>query len=140
MVLPVAGSTVTRTETTPIIGAASSSEMESKGAFSLGFQGALGLGYNLSEKLSLFGELSHVSLKIKGKSSSVTENISGGVDVLGLMDTYDKETVFVDELNSSSNNSSYNPNPVNTGSAREELASTSNYNALFINIGVKFNF
>lgn len=138
LVLPVAGSTITRTETTPIIGAASTQEMESKGALSLGFQGALGVGYKMSEKLSLFGELSHVSLRIKGKTQSVTENMVAGVDVLSAMTIYQKETVYVDEINASSNNGS-NPNQ-NDGAAREALASTSNYNALFINIGVKFNF
>lgn len=134
-VIPVAGSTVTEYRDN----AGNEQDIESAGSFSLGYQGALGVSYSISDKLSIFGEISGVSLRIKSKSQSITKVSSSGIDILPLMSTYAKETVFVDELSNSSNNSSYNDN-FSTDAPKEELANTSNYNAQFINIGVKFNF
>lgn len=134
-VIPVAGSTVTEYRDN----AGNAQDIESSGSFSLGYQGALGVSYGISDKLSIFGEISGVSLRIKSKSQTVTKASAMGIDALPFMTTYDKETVFVDELSGSSNNSSYNVN-YSDASAKEELANTSNYNAQFINIGVKFNF
>lgn len=135
LVVPVAGSTITEYRDN----AGNAQDIESAGSFSFGYQGALGVSYSISEKLSLFGEFSGVNLRIKSKSQTVTSFSAIGIDVLGLMTTYDKETVYVDQLSNSSNNSSYNAN-YSENSAKEELANTSNYNAQFINIGVKFNF
>lgn len=139
IVLPVAGSTTTNVEAT-FFGGTSSQEISSKGAFSAGFTGAIGVNFGLSDKLSIFGELSHVSLRIKGKTQTIESSEVNGVNQLVGATTYMLETSYVGELNSSSNNSSYNPNPVNQGAAKEELAGNSNFNALFINLGVKFNF
>ena len=139
LVLPVTGSTVAeyRDDTNPL--ASVEQDFESKGATSLGFQGAIGVNYNLSDNLSLFGELGAVNLRIKSGTRTMTRNMVGGVDVLSAMDTYDKETVYVDELNPSSNNSSYNSN-ASDSQAKEELAGTTNFNAMVISVGVKYNF
>lgn len=139
-VLPVGGSTIAeyRDDTNPIIGAVER-DFESKGAMSLGFQGAFGVKVDFGS-LSLFGEISAVSLRIKSASNTMTRNSVGGVDFLEAMDTYDKETTFVDELNSSSNNSSYNLLNVNSNSAKEDLASKTNFSAIFLNIGLRYNF
>lgn len=139
LVLPVGGSTVAeyRDDTNPL--GSVEQDFESKGATSVGFQGALGVNYTLSDKLSLFGELSSVNLRIKSATRTMTNYKFGTTDLLASADTYGTETTYVDELNPSSNNSSYNSD-YSTASAREDLATTTNFNGLFINIGVKFNF
>lgn len=140
LVLPVGGSTVTEyrdSGTNPLVGRVEQ-DFESKGAMSIGFQGAIGVNYNLSDKLSLFGEVGSVNLRIKGASRTVTAYSVDGTDQLANLDTYDKETVYVEELNPNSNNGAYNSN-TNDNQAREELSSSTNYNAMFISVGVKFN-
>lgn len=137
LVLPAGGSTVTQVvDNNSFPGVTFEQEYESTGAFSLGFMGAIGVDYTLSDKLSIFGELNGVNLRIKSNTRSTTKSSANGTDNLGDMDTYDKEIVYVDELNSNSNNAGYNPN-YSTSSAQEQLASTTNFNGLFINIGVK---
>lgn len=139
LVLPVGGKTVTDVYNNINPNSVEEYSVESSGQFSLGYMGTFGVSFGLSDNLSFFGELQGINLRIKSKSSSITSYTMGGTDVMGTLTTYDKETVYVDELNSSSNNSSYNTNP-NDGAAKESLASTSNYNGMFINVGLKFNF
>ncbi len=138
LVLPAGGSTISeyRDNTNP--SSVVERDIETTGALSLGFQGAIGVNYSLSESLSIFGEISGVNLRIKRATSSVTKSTVNGTDVLGMMTTYEKETTYVDELNSSSNNGAYNPN-YSTGSAKESLATTTNFNGVFFNIGVKYS-
>jgi len=140
LVLPVSGATTleVRNTTNPLIGEVQQ-DFETKGAISVGFQGAVGVNYKLSDNLSLSGELSAVNLRIKAATRSMTRNPVGGTDVLESMDTYDKETTYVDELGSSSNNAAYNLTGVNTGSAIEELATKTNFSALFINVGITYS-
>jgi hypothetical protein len=54
------------------------------------------------------------------------------------MDTFGKETTYVDELTASSNTGS-NPN-YNKDAAREALKETSPFSAIGINIGITFSF
>ncbi len=141
LVLPVGGSTVTEyrdSGTNPLVGSVEQ-DFESKGAMSIGFQGAMGVSYNLSDKLSLFGELGAVNLRIKGDTRSVTAYRVDGTDQMSNLDTYDKETVYVEELGPNSNNSAYNLTSVDENKAKEELSNSTNYNAMFISIGVKFS-
>ena len=134
--MPVGGSTVTNhngTSTDPL-GSVSSHDIvaESKGAFSLGFQGALGIAYGVSDNLSIFGEFSHVSLRIKGKTTTITSYKSDGVEIVGDLNTIQTDTEYVDEVSDTDN--------MDVNSPHKELNSTTNYNSLFINLGVKFNF
>ena len=138
LVLPVAGSTKSTVDITAP-GNVTAMNITSKGAFTMGYTGALGVAYGLNEKLSLFGEVSHTNLRITSKTQTIESSTTNGSDNLAGAPAYFKETKFVDELNSSSNNTSYNSN-TNLNAAKEELASKTNFNALFINLGVKFNF
>lgn len=137
-VLPVGGSTVTeyRDNTS---GTMVAIDYESKGMLSLGFQGAIGVDYSMSDKLSIFGEFAPTVLQIKSNTRSITTYTVGGADQLAGMDTYDKEQVSVDELTNTSNSFSTNPN-ANTGAAEEVLRSSTNFNGAFINVGVRFRF
>lgn len=143
LILPVAGSTTinqNRDDVTPIGTTETRTELSSKGAFSVGFQGALGVSYGISDKLSLFGELKSVSLRIKSKSAKVNSSTTAGVNNLAGVPAYGTDINFVDELSASSNNLTYNPTGTNLNAAKDDLATRSNFNALFINLGVKFNF
>lgn len=139
LVLPVTGTTFSRAEDSGAgalsgFGTAATFKAETKGQFSLGYSGAIGGNYNLSDNLSLFAELSGNYLRIKGKSTSYTEYTVAGQDVLGVMPTYMKEIEYEDEVNPLLD-------PSDTPSAaRKELAPKNNYSAIFLNIGIKFNF
>lgn len=139
LVLPVSGKTISEYRDNTTASSVVERDAETKGAISLGFQGAIGVDYGISDKLSIFGELSGVSLRIKSATMSMTKYTVNGADQMGSLNTYDKETTFVEELTPSSNNSNYNPSGTNTGSAKEELSGRTNFNGLFINVGVKIN-
>ncbi len=149
LVLPVITSTmqeIRSSEEVPMLGTMTAEwdteirDTEIKGAMSLGYQGAIGVSYGLSDNLSLFGELSGINLRVKAASSEMTKLTSEGVDVpLASLDRYYTHTNYVDELNSSSNNEYYNDD-FDSSKAADELRFSSNFNALFINVGVKYSF
>ncbi|MBC9813103.1 outer membrane beta-barrel protein [Crocinitomicaceae bacterium CZZ-1] len=114
-------------------------ETTTKGNVSLGFRGSVGIGYNISELIGLQLEVFHTSLTIKPKSRAIDSYTVAGQDISGMLTVYDKETKYIDELNSTSNNSSTNPN-YSAGVAKEELATKSNFSQFGVSLGVKFNF
>jgi len=140
LVLPVSGSTVTTLEDNTNPSFVEKGTFETKGAMSLGYMGSLGVSFGLSDKLSLFGELNGVNLRIKSASQTITEYTVAGVDQLANMDKYDKETTYVEELTPSSNNGWTNNTSVDVNKAKDDLSSNVNFSALFINVGVKINF
>jgi len=146
-------------------------EAEFKGQFSLGFESVAGVNYNISDKLSVFGEVSFTMLRIRRATSEVKKGIatmSNGdehniLPLLSIGGVYEY-TEFVDEIDvleidKAKNNApirediilpSGQPFPVqlfpitNYGSTAEKahqlLASDGAYNAIGLNIGVRFNF
>lgn len=147
VVLPVAGSTINEVSNVTEVPALSKTyttkvKTETQGAFSLGFNTAIGAKLALSDKLSVFGELSLTTLSIKAASTKYTEYSSegfAGTTKLEDLPVYQKETVYVDKLTASSNNASYNSS-YKTTQANDALAPVANYNTLGINVGVKFAF
>lgn len=141
LVMPAFGTTFSKIENTGAAGPGSgyTREIETKGAFSIGFNGAIGVSYGISDKLSIFGELSGMNLHINAKEQTLVAATNNGTDVMGFLTTYDKNTTFVDELTATSNNDDFNAN-YTEDQAREALRTRNNFSALFINLGVKFNF
>lgn len=146
LVLPVIGKTISRMDgvngnvtSSGIKKDLSHQETTTKGAFSLGLKGAIGLNYKLNDKLSLFVEAYTISLKIKSKHSEITKSTYNGKDALSSATTYDKEVDYVSELNKDSNNSDYNDN-YSEGKPKEELFSKTDFNQTGAKIGIKFNF
>lgn len=141
IVLPLAGTTFTKVDDSGAAGpgTGSTARYETKGAFSYGFNGVLGLNYKLNDRFGIFGELSSVNLRINAKSRSLTAATSNGTDVYGSLTTYQKETTYQDKLDGSSNNSTYNTN-YSTGSAKDDLRTRNNFSGLFLNIGLKISF
>ncbi len=105
---------------------------ESSGKFSLGYTGSLGTTFNLSDKLSIFGELQYINLRIKGDKQTITKYEVDGKDKMSDLPTSLKETVFVDQLTEKSNTDATKP--------AEALRNSSNYNSFGVNVGIKFNF
>jgi opacity protein-like surface antigen len=141
IVLPIAGTTFTNVDDTGAAGpgTAGTTAYETKGAPSFGFSGALGVNYSFNERFALFGELNTVNLRINAKSRTMTEATSNGTDVLGSLNTYQKETTYQDKLDGSSNNAAYNSS-YSTGQAKDDLRTRNNFSALFINIGLRISF
>jgi opacity protein-like surface antigen len=135
LVLPVAGKTTFQTAGDQFTFPSTTSilvEGESTGQFSLGYTGSLGANFNLSDNLSLFGELQFINLRIKGDTQTITKYEFGGQDIISNFDKEDLETVYVDELNQDSNSDSNKP--------KEELRNSSNYNSFGLNVGIRFKF
>ncbi len=142
---------------------------ETKGQFSIGFDAALGMEYQVTDLISIFGELQATALTIKSKQTKVSQydgtyqlenspvtldelfNAVGllGIDLdlttLGLYQNIDevplseKEINYVDELNSSTN-SPFFPDSFDENRASDELGRRENYSSIGINLGIKFNF
>lgn len=144
-------------------------EAESFGQFSIGFEGALGGEFKVTDMISVFGEVNFSTLHIKSKETKVLkydgvyaldgsplsiEDLEGafdfvGIDVsfsnLGLYENIDEvptseaHFIYVDELNASTNNAAFNQN-FNDQLPEDQLARKDNNSSLGINLGVKFNF
>jgi len=135
LVLPVSGKTTFKTEGMTFNGVGTSSllvEGNSTGSFSMGFTGSFGTTFNLSDNLSIFGELQLINLRIKNATQTITKYEVAGNDILPLMDEEDVSTEYVTTLNQDSNNDSNKPNKV--------IGSSTNYNSLGINVGIKYKF
>jgi opacity protein-like surface antigen len=142
VVMPVSGKTVvTSKEVSPTMAGmvTTEAEVEYKGSFAIGFAGAFGYAFELSDNMHLFGEMEYIALTIKGKTSEVTKYNVNGIDAIPSMDTYDKQTNYVDELNSSSNNGTYNKKPDMT-KAKDDLRTSTVYSSFRFNVGITMAF
>ena len=106
--------------------------METKGSFSMGFIGAIGYNYALSDNMNLFGELEYIGLSIKSGTAEFTQYDVDGKDQLVNMDTAQKEYEFVDEVDNSTTYNKDNPTKV--------LKQKAPFSSFGINIGVTFSF
>jgi len=143
MVIPVTGSTVVNKSTEfkmPVSGDKMTSEEEItyKGSFAIGFAGAMGYQYEISDNMHLFGELEYVSLTIRGKSSEITSKKVNDKDQLEAMTTFQKETNFVDKLDKDSNTAA-NPK-VDATKPLDDLRTSTVYSSLRFNIGITMAF
>ncbi len=120
------------------------------GAFSLGFNGFVGVNVNYpNENFQLFFEIRHSNMRIKSKDALLvqwdeTDKASGEVmDRLATANTFEKEIIFRDQLSPESNTITAT---VSSGvnfdfnQPLELLATKTNFNALSFNIGVKIRF
>ena len=143
MVLPVTGKTIVeQTEVTDMGGGVTVTQeviQELKGAFSMGFAGAIGYEFEISDALMFFGEFEYIGLNIKGNTATVTQYNVNGADQLAAMTTYQKETTYVDMLDATSNNGAYNATP-DMAVARDAMRSSSGYSSFRINVGVSMYF
>lgn len=124
-VLPVMGSTTrfASDQNGGGPGVLSESEVKSKGKFSVGFVGVVGYQFNLSDQLSLFGEVEYIGLGIKRASTEITKFEVGGTDVLNTLPADQINQDYEDEVDAGSTTA---------------LSSKSQYSSIGLNIGVRF--
>ncbi len=130
-VLPVGGKTTVNQET-EFTGTQTNIKTENTGAFSLGYFGGAGVSIKMGDNLKVFVEVESVNLRIKQKTSVITEYSVDGSDQLSSLSTQNKETEYVDAVSSSDNTDINQP--------RKILANTTNFSSFGFNVGVRFNF
>lgn len=142
LAIPVLGDTKgLREASSPNHSGFSKTEVETttKGNISLGFRGSVGLGYNITELIALNLEVFHTSLTIKPKTRTINSFSVDGQSQITNAPTYATEVNYVNELNSSSNNSDYNTN-ISVDAPKDEIPSKTNFSQFGVSLGVKFNF
>jgi opacity protein-like surface antigen len=111
-----------------------SEKMELSGGIALGLKAGAGVTYNLSEKLSLFGEINMVNLSYSPTKGKLKKSSIDGTDRLPDMKTSEKEVDFVESYTSDTNTPYTNDVP------RKELIETYPFGSAGINVGIQFKF
>jgi opacity protein-like surface antigen len=145
MIIPVSGKTIVKTTSEitvaafPAANSKGEEEQEYHGKFAMGFAGAIGYNFALSDNMNLFGELEYVALSIRSNTAEITKSTTNGTDNLANADVYDYKIEYVDELTKSSNNSNYNANYDKT-KAKEDLRTSNGYSSLRFSVGITMSF
>jgi Outer membrane protein beta-barrel domain len=105
-------------------------EWETKKGMAFGLQGTVGINWVLKDKLDLFTEVSFVSMSFYAKERELTLATRNGADQLATMQTYQKKTEFVKQLNPNATFDATKPQQV--------LQEASAFSALSFNVGVKY--
>lgn len=107
-------------------------QFEYTGGIYIGFTGAFGLTYQLSDNIALYSELTRYFISWGATNGQYTEVTVNGVDELGNMTTSEKEFEFVDRVDQSMNQ--------NPGEPTKFLKSYTPLNSLTLNFGLHFTF
>jgi hypothetical protein len=110
---------------------------EIRGRFGVGYSGTLGAQYRIYERMYLFAEVEAIHLAVRRTSSQVTFFSLNGNDALNQLNRYERETNYVNELTSTSNNPRTNSN-VNDNLPSDQLTSTTFFNSVGMNFGIKY--
>jgi hypothetical protein len=124
-VIPLVGKTTSTSENPNGGGPGVPSEIivDAKGKFGVGYVGAL--GYQLSMgNVAIFGELEYIGLSVKRSSTEITTYKVGGVDQLPFLTDDQINTTYED---------------MTTFGGTTGQGSSSPYNSIGVNIGVRFN-
>jgi hypothetical protein len=103
------------------------------GGIALGFMGAVGAKFKLSDNMSLFAELNTINQSYAPKKGELTEYSFNGTDRLPNLNTYQKEVEFVDKI---TYDGSYPP----TSEPRKELKQKLPLGSVGINFGLEIRF
>lgn len=124
------------------LGATTNITLKTQGALSLGFNGAVGVKYNILPFISVFVEANGQYLTTRSKSSQITQWDADGVSKIGSAATdrsvYRTQFNFVNQLNGTSNNAQYNPN-YSTSKPKDDIGPTGAFSNLGLNVGLTFN-
>lgn len=140
LVLPLGGVTTMQFDIPGIFSnnqASSTHTEEIKGRFGVGFSGTMGAQYRVYDRIYLFTEVEAIHLALRRQSGKVTSFSINGNDAINQLNLYNLETNYVDELTPTSNNPRTNPN-LNENAPADELTSTSFFNSVGLNIGIKY--
>ncbi|RLD64102.1 MAG: hypothetical protein DRI84_08995 [Bacteroidetes bacterium] len=149
LIIPVLGTTVVTGHNNNFMGMGIKQEytVENKGAFSIGFIGAIGYGFALNDNMTLFGEIEYIGLSIKSGSKTFTQFDLDGVDQLEndkplnpmFGTTAFKETEYFDEVDDSVDNTTSNPK-YDTDKPTAELRQKAPFSSFGLNIGIIMTF
>jgi hypothetical protein len=114
------------------IGQAVSAQSETKYFFAVGYSASIGGSVQLAKKLSLFGEMNGISLKIMTKSKTMTSYVYNGIEEIDNVKTVDKITTYDDQFDTVVNN--------DENVSKKALSLKHNFSAIFLNIGLKYRF
>ena len=136
LVLPVGASSksVQITSGQDIGGGASETilKYDKTNAFAIGYFGAVGVSLKIADNMHFFAEAELINLRMKQKTSTLTEFTVNGENKLETLTTQQKQTVYVDELTSSDNTKIDEPLKIR--------AQTQNFSSIGLNVGVKLFF
>lgn len=141
---------------------------KTESAFSLGFNGSIGVGYNITKWLRVYGEVNGQYLNVRSKKTTLEayniyttdpsanfllkaiygSDFDGDVLASPNITTFSKETEFVDELNENSNTTIFgkqrkatalpDDKTVDEDKPRQELRRTANFSAFGFTFGLAF--
>jgi outer membrane protein W len=106
------------------------SEMDLNGGISLGFAGALGADFMLSDNIGIFAEMGIITQSWAPKKGEYTKYSVDGVDKLNDFTTFDKEIEFIESYSFYTENTDYD-------SPRQELKTYFPFSSVGVNVGVK---
>ena len=101
------------------------------GDLAVGFQSALGLSYNVNEKIAIFGELNLVNLSYAPSKRSLTTDTKNGVDKLPTRSIKETQTEYVDSYNTSE--------AIPATSSNKDLKRYFAFSSFGINFGLKYS-
>lgn len=139
LVIPLIGSVQSEIKDNPIPGSNRTLAYNTTGKVSLGYTGAFGVNIHFGKKFGLFAEAGATSLRVKSKETEMKKYDLDGQDLLGNVPTYNKQTKYVDELTTSSNNFSTNSSS-SMSQAKEDIRQIANFSNFFIQVGFKMTF
>ena len=109
-------------------------KMELNGGIALGLNAGVGVTYNISKRLSLFGEINMVNLSYSPTKGKLTESNLNGTDRLPNMTTSEKEVNFVNSYTTNVNT------PTSHSEPRQELKESFPFGSVGAVIGLRVNF
>jgi hypothetical protein len=109
-------------------------KMKMNGGFAFGVNSSIGALFNLSDKMSFFGEINMVNMSYAPTKGIVTEASYNGADLLPDMTTNEKETEYVKTYTQNSNN------PPSDSEPDKQLKEKLPFGSLGINFGLKISF
>lgn len=121
-----------RTNTNPSGTDITVSSFEYSGGTYFGFSGAFGLTYNFTDHIALYGELGRNFISWAPTNGAYTSFTINGADQLGNMETQDKNFEYVDKIDQSMNQNSFE--------SRKQLKTYSPMNSLGLTFGLHFSF
>ena len=109
-------------------------EAELAGGIALGFTGAVGAEFAISERLPLVAEAACTGMSFRPATAKLTLRTENGVDKLGTMTTRQKETEFQDSVFSSKGA------PANDGAPKQSGAIRIPFSSVGLGLGLKVRF
>ena len=148
LIIPVAGNLIIETMARKPNGAGAGTDLmvaaksEVTAQFSVGYFGALGVNYPVTDNVSIFGEVEIKNLSIKSKSAEITEYATTAItngqsqlvpgQQLADLPIYEKQFDFTDAYDQSTTT------PPNQNAPRKIPTQSVNASGIGINVGVRF--